>query len=175
MPYSLRKRSSPAANAIPDAPVPAPKKSKGVTKTTAISKKTATTGFVLRRPSLPLSDAKDRVIKELARLGVSVPSEVKSKSVRGKPKVVHRALDLAATGSIRQSAPTDAKTLGKIILSEVTRLASVKPSEIKARVAHAPVKLAMQTEIIKRAVVSELKRRHLKSPIQTPRQQSPIR
>ncbi len=170
MPYSLRKRTSPAV-AVSETPIPAPKKTK-VAKKAAISKKTVSNGFVLRRPSLPLSDAKDRVIKELNRLGRLVPSTIKSKSPRGKPKKIHHhALDLAATGSLRKS---DAKTFGKIILSEVARLASVKPSEIKARVAQAPVKLAIQTEILKRAVVSELKRRKPKSPSRSPTR-SPIR
>lgn len=190
MGYSLRNRSSTAAPAeVKKAPVKkAPAKKAPAKKAAspianpkaaspaAVKKSARKSGKLLHRPSLPLVDAKKRVILELAKAGHLKPSQVQEKKRAPKPialqkKVVHpllKELSHHTKGKIVKPTGKSAKELNTLVLTQVKKLAPARPSQVKSKVLLAPVHLILQAEILKKAMLKEIKGRSVKSPIKTP-------
>jgi hypothetical protein len=188
MPYSLRSRKTKAEPAQesqnPTVARPKTAKAKVAKKTTppaatsSSPSKSSSKSKPLVRPSLPISDAKERVIKQLSKVGAIKPSELKKQKQGNQWANVahHRKVIQSAIKSIdvrRESIPhVSAKALNKAILSQVAKLAAQStPSVVKSKVAQAPIKLAVTTEILKRAVIADIKRRRVPSP----RAKSPLK
>ena len=163
MPYSLRSRNGKKpVYSDKEETIQTPKKGK-ITKSTPKKKKNESTEAVkkvqikqLIRPSLPISDAKQRLIKELSNAS-GKPSEIKQKSKEKKKIIIHK-IDLKGSGKIKKAIRMDGKQISKIVLGKVRQLnPEVTPSIVKARSAVTPAKLAFQTEILKRAMLKEIR------------------
>ena len=185
MRYSLRSRKDKLPVSAEQPPAKIVKTTK-ITKTTAKVKAKDQTSHDSKelikkvqmkhiiRPSLPISDAKQRLIRELSFVQ-GKPSEIKGKSKTKKKLVLHK-IDLKGSGKIHKSSQMDGKHLSKILLGKVQQLNSdITPSIAKARDHASPAKLAIQTEILKRAVLKEIrqaadksKKSAAKSPIKSP-------
>ena len=185
MPYSLRSRNTKAESAK-EAPKPnsvRPKTAKAkvakkVAATSSSPSKSSPKNNSLVRPSLPISDAKERVIKQLSRVGAIKPSDLKKQkqgnqwaSVAHQRKIIQSAIKNIDVR--RESVPhVSTKALNKAVLSQVAKLAAQStPSVVKSKVAQVPIKLAVTTEILKRAVIADIKRRRVPSP----RAKSPLK
>lgn len=183
MPYSLRNRNGKAsAPLVADKlAVASPKrakaskgaihKKKALSKIPSESKHTQIKGAIIR-PSLPISDAKQRLIKELSNV-TGKPSDVKQKTKEKKKVLLHK-IDFSSSGKIQKKSRLDGKQLTKIVLGEVRKLdPNITPSIVKARTNSSSVILAIQTEILKKAVLKEIRSKSggksaAKSPIKSP-------
>ena len=160
MPYSLRTRNGKKpVYSDKDETLSTPKRAK-ITKKKKKDESTETVKKVqvkqLIRPSLPISDAKQRLIKELSNAS-GKPSEIKQKSKEKKKIIIHK-IDLKGSGKIKKAIRMDGKQISKIVLGKVRQLnPGVTPSIVKARSAIIPAKLAIQTEILKQAMLKEIR------------------
>ena len=134
----------------------APLKEAVKVKKQKVSKKT----FPFHRPSFPIADAKVQVLKELGKVGSAKPSQVKTKLAETKRqsskqfKILTNAnFDFESSGS---KMPLE--NLNKSILAQVQKLSYLTPSIVKSNIKQGPFKMTVQTEILKNALVSELKR-----------------
>lgn len=173
MPYSLRSKNRNTSAPLDKLKkVATPKKTK-IAKGASPKKAKAPLkkeSVAIIRPSLPISDAKQRLIKELSNL-TGKPSEVKEKSHQKKKLILHN-IDFSSSGKFQKKTRLDGKQLSKIVLRKVRQLdPNIKPSIVKARSTSMPSILAIKTEILKKAVLKEIKKgakAAAKSPIKSP-------
>ena len=157
MPYSLRNRKTKDSTSV--------KSDKNLEKKPSEKSKIVKAKLIPKaihpswvRPSLPITDAKERVLKEIATLK-GTPSQVKEKLKHKKPKIFHK-IDFAASGKIQKSSQLQGQALGKIVLKQVQKLdPGITPSIVKARSKVSSAILSVKTEILKTALLKEIKGR----------------
>jgi hypothetical protein len=194
MTYSLRRRK--VADAVPDSVKKAasPKKAKiakagpskpekkdrhGVTESKSESLAKDQNGITkapsktqpnpIIRPSLPISDAKQRLIKELS-IVKGKPSEIKENRNQKKKILLHK-IDLSGSGKIQKKSRPDKKQLSKILFTKIQQQPNIQPSVVKARAN--PAIVAINTEILKKSLLKEIrqaagKKSATKSPVKSP-------
>jgi hypothetical protein len=183
MPYSLRSRTEKSsADTLKKVVVPKkaklqkehtvesnPASSKNQIEPKAASSKVQAKPII--RPSLPISDAKQRLIKELSFVK-GKPSEVK-RSANQKKKVILHKIDFSSSGKIEKKSRPNGKQLGKIVFAKIRKQPNIQPSIVKARAN--PTILAIKTEIMKKAVMKEIRKVADKNPVAKSPVKSPLK
>jgi hypothetical protein len=121
------------------------------------------------RPSLPISDAKQRLIKELTIMK-GKPSEIKENRNLKKKVLLHK-IDFSGSGKIQKKSRPDKKQLSKILFAKIQQEPNIQPSVVKAKAN--PAIVAIKTEILKKSVLKEIrkvadKKASAKSPVKSP-------
>ncbi|KAJ2995632.1 hypothetical protein HDV02_000588 [Globomyces sp. JEL0801] len=118
---------------------------------------------------------------KLVKLRTAINAQVLNKGLGSRPiarvakHVVHKGISLKpVAGGVSKKKTQARKDVSKVLNQEILKMASLRPSQVREKIIASQSKILVNTEIVKKAVIDEIKKRAQKkktpkSPTKSPK------